>query len=84
MLEVVDGIRVTRAYVKEEDYINKFRSATESVLEKNNKVAEANALFMPIVKLFTSISVVISFGYGAYLVLNGVLSIGDMVPSKCT
>ena len=79
VLEVVDGIRVTRAYVKEEDYINKFRSATESVLEKNNKVAEANALFMPIVKLFTSISVVISFGYGAYLVLNGVLSIGDMV-----
>lgn len=79
VLEVVDGIRVIRAYVKEEAYIEKFRAQTEDMLEKNNKVAEANALFMPMVKLFTSISTVISFGYGAFLVLNGDLSVGDIV-----
>ena len=79
VLEVVDGIRVIRAYVKEEAYVDKFRKQTESLLEKNNKVAEANALFMPAVKLFTSITIVISFGYGAYLVYNGQLSVGDIV-----
>lgn len=79
VLEVVDGIRVIRAYVKEADYIEKFRMETESMLEKNNKVAEANALFMPIVKFLTSLSTVISFGYGALLVADGVLSVGDMV-----
>lgn len=79
VLEVVDGIRVIRAYVKEEAYVDKFRKQTESLLEKNNKVAEANALFMPAVKLFTSITTVISFGYGAYLVYNGQLSVGDIV-----
>lgn len=79
VLEVVDGIRVIRAYVKEEAYVEKFREQTESLLEKNNKVAEANALFMPAVKLFTSITTVISFGYGAYLVFNGQLTVGDMV-----
>ena len=79
VLEVVDGIRVIRAYVKEEAYVDKFRKQTESLLEKNNKVAEANALFMPAVKLFTSITTVISFGYSAYLVYNGQLSVGDIV-----
>ena len=79
VLEVVDGIRVIRAYVKEADYIEKFRAETESMLEKNNKVAEANALFMPLVKLLTSISIVISFGYGALLVVEGALSVGNIV-----
>ncbi len=79
VLEVVDGIRVIRAYVKEEAYIEKFRKQTDNLLEKNNKVAEANALFMPMVKLFTSISTAISFGYGAFLTLNGQLSVGDIV-----
>lgn len=79
VLEVVDGIRVIRAYVKEDAYVEKFRAQTDNLLEKNNKVAEANALFMPLVKLFTSISTLISFGYGAFLVVNGELSVGDMV-----
>lgn len=79
VLEVVDGIRVIRAYVKEEAYLDKFRAETESMLEKNNKVAEANALFMPMVKFFTAISTIISFGYGAFLVLNEGLSIGAIV-----
>lgn len=79
VLEVVDGIRVIRAYVKEESYVNKFREQTKSLLEKNNKVAEANALFMPLVKVFTAISTIISFGYGAHLVFNGALTVGDII-----
>lgn len=79
VLEVVDGIRVIRAYVKEESYLNKFREQTEDLLDKNNKVAEANALFMPLVKTFTALSTIISFGYGVYFVHNGVLTVGDII-----
>lgn len=79
VLEVVDGIRVIRAYVKEEEYVEKFRNQTESMLEKNNRVAEINALFMPLVKIIISMSTVISFGYGAYLVYEGSLSVGNIV-----
>lgn len=79
VLEVIDGIRVVRAYVKEEDYVTSFRKETESMLEKNNKVAEANALFSPLVKFFMTFSNSIAFGYGAYLVSDNVLTIGDMV-----
>lgn len=79
VLEVVDGIRVIRAYVKEDSYINKFRRQTENLLNKNNKVAEINAVFMPLVKVFTAVSTIISFGYGAILVANNELSVGDIV-----
>ena len=79
VLEVIDGIRVIRAYVKEEDYVNTFREETESMLAKNNKVAEANALFSPMVKFFITFSNTIAFGYGAYLVSERVLTVGDMV-----
>lgn len=79
VLEVVDGIRVIRAYVKEADYVQKFRDQTESMLKKNNRVADINAMFMPLVKIITSICTVISFGYGAFLVSEGVLSVGDIV-----
>lgn len=79
VLEVVDGIRVIRAYVKEAAYVQKFRDQTESMLKKNNRVADINAMFMPLVKIITSICTVNSFGYGAFLVYEGALSVGDIV-----
>ncbi len=68
-----------RAYVKEDDYVEKFRQQTESMLAKNNRVADANALFSPLTKVTLSVSNLISFGYGAYLVSKGQLSVGDIV-----
>lgn len=79
VLEVIDGLRVIRAYVKEDDYVEKFRTQTESMLAKNNLVAEINALFMPVAKLIIGLSNIVSFGYGAYLVLEGSLSVGNIV-----
>lgn len=79
VLEAVDGIRVVRAYVKEEDFVNKFRDQTEDMLKKNNRVAEVNALFSPMVKFFIAISNLIAFGYGASLAAQGILSVGDVV-----
>lgn len=79
VLEAVDGIRVVRAYVKEEDFVTKFRNQTEDMLKKNNRVAEINALFSPMVKFFIAISNLIAFGYGASLAAEGVLSVGDVV-----
>lgn len=79
VLEVVDGTRLIRAYAKETVYLEKFQAQTESMLKKNNEVAKANALFAPLVKIFITLSNVIGFGYGAYLVSRQSLSVGDMV-----
>src|SRR5690625_353193 len=79
VLEVVDGIRVIRAYVKEADYVQKFRDQTESMLKKSTRFSDISAMFMTLVKIITSICTVISFGYGAFLVYEGALSVGNIV-----
>lgn len=79
VLEAVDGIRVVRAYVKEGDFVTKFQNQTEDMLKKNNRVAQVNALFSPMVKFFIAISNLIAFSYGASLAAEGSLSVGDVV-----
>lgn len=79
VLEMIDGMRVIRAYVKEEDFIHKFNNQTSDLLKKNNRVSEIAAIFSPTVKAFEGISIMIALSYGALLVAQGVLTVGDIV-----
>ncbi|MDN6729862.1 MAG: ABC transporter ATP-binding protein/permease [Alkalibacterium sp.] len=79
VLEMIDGMRVIRAYVKEDDFIEKFQSQTTQLLKKNNRVSELSAIFAPTVKLFAGLSTMIALSYGAILVSQGVLSVGDII-----
>lgn len=79
VLEGVEGVRVVRAYVQEEALAKRFAEKTEDVLQKNISVAQINALFAPIVKIALGVSYLIAFGYGAILVSNGELSVGQLV-----
>lgn len=79
VLEGVEGVRVVRAYVQEDAMAKKFADKTEDVLQKNIAVAQINALFSPITKILLGISYVIAFGYGAVLVSNGELSLGQLI-----
>ncbi|MER2181719.1 MAG: ABC transporter ATP-binding protein, partial [Desemzia incerta] len=79
VLEGVEGVRVVRAYVQEDAMAKRFADKTEDVLQKNIAVAQINALFSPITKILLGISYVIAFGYGAVLVSNGELSLGQLI-----
>ncbi|EXJ23113.1 Lipid A export ATP-binding/permease protein MsbA [Alkalibacterium sp. AK22] len=79
VLEMIDGMRVIRAYVKEEHFIDKFKDQTSGLLKKNNRVSEIAAIFSPTVKAFEGLSIMIALSYGAVLVAQGVLSVGDIV-----
>ena len=79
VLEMIDGMRVIRAYVKEADFISKFRDQTSELLKKNNRVSEISAIFAPTVKAFAGISTMIALSYGAILVSESVLSVGDII-----
>ncbi|MER2041231.1 ABC transporter ATP-binding protein [Desemzia incerta] len=79
VLEGVEGVRVVRAYVQEDAMAKRFADKTEDVLQKNISVAQINALFSPITKILLGISYVIAFGYGAVLVSNGELSLGQLI-----
>ncbi|MEC1176959.1 ABC transporter ATP-binding protein [Metasolibacillus meyeri] len=79
VLESVAGVRVIRAYVQETRDKGRFANKSEEVFQKNIHVAKINALFGPITKAGTAICYVVALGYGAVLVSNGELSVGQLV-----
>ncbi|HWK21680.1 MAG TPA: ABC transporter ATP-binding protein [Ureibacillus sp.] len=79
VLESVAGVRVIRAYVQEKKDEKRFADMSEDVYEKNIQVAKINALFGPITKVGTGISYVMALGYGALLVSNGDMTVGQLV-----
>ena len=79
VLEAVSGVRVIRAYVQERASEKQFDEMTEDVYAKNMEVEKIDALFNPITKVLTGISYMIGLGYGAFLVSEGQMTLGDLV-----
>lgn len=79
VLESVAGVRVIRAYVQESKDEKNFADMSEEVYKKNMHTAKINALFGPITKIGTGISFVVALGYGAFLVSNGEMTVGQLV-----
>lgn len=79
VLEAVEGVRVVRAYVQEDEMEKQFADKTEEVVQKNLKVVWMIGLFGPLSKVITAFSYVIGLGYGAYLVSVNEITVGDLV-----
>jgi ATP-binding cassette, subfamily B, multidrug efflux pump len=79
VLESVSGVRVIRAYVQERADEGRFHEMTEDVYEKNIKVARIDSLFDPTIKIIVGLSYLIGLGYGANLVFNQIITLGDLV-----
>lgn len=79
VLEVVEGVRLTRSYVQEEPEGERFKGMTDSYLNKFMKVERLDALFQPLTIIVTMISFMVAFGYGAVLANRGVITVGDIV-----
>ncbi|MCZ0703174.1 ATP-binding cassette subfamily B protein [Natronobacillus azotifigens] len=78
-LESIRGVRVTRAFVQEKHDMQRFASMTEDVFQKNKAVSEMEAYFEPTMKILVGISYTIGLGYGAMMVFENRISIGDLV-----
>ncbi|MFX3673768.1 MAG: ABC transporter ATP-binding protein [Paenisporosarcina sp.] len=79
VLEAIAGVRVIRAYVQERASEKQFDAMTEDVYSKNMEVEKIDALFNPITKVLTGVSYMIGLGYGAYLVSQQQMTLGDLV-----
>lgn len=79
VLETVGGVRVVRAYVQERASEKKFAEMTKDVYEKNMAVEKIDALFAPVTKILTAVSYMIGLGYGAILVSEEKMTLGDLV-----
>ncbi|RLL44970.1 ATP-binding cassette domain-containing protein [Oceanobacillus piezotolerans] len=79
VLESIRGVRVLRAFVQERQDAKRFKVMTNDVYEKNIEVAKIDALFEPTMKILVGISYTIGIGYGAFLVFQNTMTLGDLV-----
>jgi len=79
VLESVSGVRVIRAFVQEEADRTRFSQTTDDVFDKNIRVAKIDALFEPTVKILVGFSYLIGLCYGAVLVFQNDITLGEMV-----
>ncbi|WP_152654926.1 ABC transporter ATP-binding protein [Oceanobacillus sp. CFH 90083] len=79
VLESIRGVRAVRAFVQEEHEKERFENMTRDVYDKNIEVAKIDALFEPTMKILVGLSYTIGIGYGAMLVFENRLTLGDLV-----
>ncbi|MDD9302181.1 MAG: ABC transporter ATP-binding protein [Desulfobacter sp.] len=73
------GIRVIKVFNFEPIIQDKVNAASESYFRKNLKRAFINALLRPMLGLFFNISTIIIIFYGGFLVINKLLTPGELV-----
>ncbi len=76
--ENLSGVRVIRAYGREEDEITAFHSMGEGYLRKMLRLVKIEAVMMPLMMALVGLSQVLVLGVGGYLVMNGKATIGDV------
>ncbi|MGX7031327.1 ABC transporter ATP-binding protein [Vagococcus zengguangii] len=79
VLEMVDGVRVMRAYGKKELEQARFQERTSQVLKKANNLVVYNGSIGQVAKLLTGLSMGIGLTYSGYLVSQGVMTLGQLI-----
>ncbi|HET6273214.1 MAG TPA: ABC transporter ATP-binding protein [Bacteroidota bacterium] len=76
--ENLSGIRVVKAYVREEYEIGLFRAMSWEYLKKNLVLARVQSIMWPLMFLLVGFSLVITLYFGGLRVIDGQLSIGTL------
>jgi ATP-binding cassette subfamily B protein len=80
--ENFSGVRVVRAFAREEYEISKLRRELEEFLQQRMGIIRVFALFMPAMALLTNVGVLLILVYGGWSVINGRMSVGELVASQ--
>ena len=76
--EAFSGIRVLKAFVREEDSVHHFRKASEDYKVKSLKLTFVNALFFPLIMALIGLSIILTIYIGGTQVINGAISYGNI------
>jgi ATP-binding cassette, subfamily B, multidrug efflux pump len=76
--EVYSGIRVTKAYTREDDFLNKFTQESELYQSRSMRLIKLNAVFFPIIMVLIGLSTSFLVWIGAEKVIAGSLSVGNI------
>ena len=76
--ESLNGVRMLRAFGLENQEQQRFEEVVDDTGEKNIAVARVDARFDPAIQLTIGMSFFLSVAYGAYLVDQGDITLGDL------
>lgn len=74
--EAFSGIRVLKAFVREQDSVSNFAGASENYKLKSIQLTRVNALFFPIIMALVGVSTIITVYVGGIQVINGEIGYG--------
>ena len=74
--EAFSGIRVLKAFVREEDSVRKFSVESDNYKVKSISLSKVNALFIPLIMALVGLSSVITVFIGGMEVISGAISPG--------
>ncbi|MBI3961087.1 MAG: ABC transporter ATP-binding protein [Chloroflexi bacterium] len=77
--ETLAGIRVVKAYVREQHTIERFAESNVSYMEKNIQVGRYLALVLPALLVLTNVGTTLIIWQGGLDVIGGRLSLGELV-----
>lgn len=77
--ESFSGIRVIKAFVREQAQLVAFTRANEKTREKNLNLVRLQAVVMPLLEVFIGISSLVTLIYGGYLAIVGEITLGRFV-----
>ena len=77
--ESFSGIRVLKAYNREQETNKKFNNSTDAYKEKSMRLVLVNALFMPTILFLIGLSTIISIYVGGNMSFNNEISLGGIV-----
>ncbi len=76
--EAFSGIRVVRAYVREQYESERFATISKEYYRKNMLLARMNSLMMPAMTVLFNLSYIIVVGVGGYLVIGTHITVGQL------
>ncbi len=77
--ENIANTRIIRVFVREEYQLERFRTATQAAYEAMMKIMRTLSINIPIMQFFAQAATAIVIGIGGYDVINGDLSLGELV-----
>ncbi|MDQ0337595.1 ATP-binding cassette subfamily B protein [Caldalkalibacillus uzonensis] len=76
--ENISGMRVIKAFGREEAEKAAFRRQTDDVVRKNIAVARIDSLFDPTISLIVGISFFLAIGFGSWFIVRGEMTVGQL------
>ena len=80
LADTIPGVRVVKAFAQEQREVQRFRDRNEHVRVVNNRVNRVWSFFEPMISLLTDLGLLVVWLFGAWRVVQGVISLGVLFP----